>query len=51
MRKDFGRNNDQRGNILAEKMINEEISWQKKLSMRKHFGRKIDQRGKNSAEK
>ena len=45
MRKDFGRNNDQRGKILAEKMINEETFRQKNRSTRKEFGRKTDQRG------
>ena len=51
MRKDFGRNNDQRGKISAEKMINEETFWQKNLSTMKEFGRKNDQRGNISAEK
>ena len=35
MRNDFGRNNDQRGKILAEKMNNKETFWQKNLSTRK----------------
>ena len=45
MRKDFGRDYDQRGKILAEKMINEETFRQKNRSTRKEFGRKTDQRG------
>ena len=45
MRKDFGRNNDQQGKILAEITTNEETFRQKNRSTRKEFDRKTDQQG------